>query len=317
MLTGGTIPLRTKTGCSMKCSYCVVPSIEKLILRPWDDVRRELEIILEAGLEDRVFMADGEFNLPSPSHAVELCHRISSEFGSSVKWTCYLEAGYVTSELLDAMSEAGCMCISLTVDSFSREARVGYIKGTKPEVAINSTRLCVQSGIHTNINLLFGGPNETLETATHTALVASEFNAQGVEASVTVGLRVYPNTPLSVMVTKNKYARYYKPCGRFNWLGLFCSPVPAKELALHILPTLPPSATVSYTNTKIAEDGARSFYQQIAVGANLLGRRRFEEAREHFTKIAVNAPTRLEPQLGLFKAKYGALKASRESIDPS
>jgi hypothetical protein len=296
----------------MKCSYCVVPGIEKLIIRTWDDIRKELDLILKAGLNGRVFIADGEFNLPSPQYAIALCRRISAEFGTAIRWACYLEAGYVTSELLDAMREAGCMCISLTVDSFSRDTRVGYIKVTKPETAMIATQLCLDAGIHTNINLLFGGPNESLETATNTAQVAKEFNQKGVAASVTVGLRVYPRTPLSIMVTKDKYSRYYKPCSRFNWLGLFCSPVPAKELALHILPILPPSSTVFYTNTKIVEDGERSFYHQIAIGAKLLGERNPEDATKHFAKVAANAPTRLEPQLGLLKAEYDLLRRSKE-----
>jgi hypothetical protein len=298
-LTGGTVPLRTKTGCSMKCSYCVVPSVERLILRPWKDIHKELDWILEAGLGDRVFIADGEFNLPSIQRAIELCHLISSEFGTDIKWTCYLEAGYITPELLGAMREAGCICISLTADSFSRETRIGYIKGTKPEVAIKATKDCLDSGIHTNLNLLFGGPNETLETAASTAKIAREFNRNGLEVSVTIGLRVYPNTPLSRMVTMNKYSRHFQPCSRFNWLGLFCSPVRAKELAAHILPSLPPSSTVLYTNAKTVEEQERSFYHQVTIGANLLVKGRLEEARAHFTKLAAVEPTYLEIQHGI------------------
>jgi radical SAM superfamily enzyme YgiQ (UPF0313 family) len=304
-LTGGTIPVRTKSGCSMKCSYCVVPSIERLILRPWSDIRDELRQIVGLGLGDRVFIADGEFNLPSIDRAVELCRYISSEFGTSIKWTCYLEAGYVTADLLNAMREAGCVGISLTVDSYSRATRIGFIKITKPDAAIKATQLCLDSGIHTDVNLLFGGPNETLESAVSSARIAKEFNRKGVAFSVTIGLRVYPNTPLSVMVTKERYRKYFRGSDQFSWLGMFCSDVSAKVLASRIVSVLAPSSTISYTNTKNLENAENADYHRIAVGANLLAKQRFSEAREHFAETVVGSSTSLASKLGMLKAQYG------------
>jgi radical SAM superfamily enzyme YgiQ (UPF0313 family) len=246
-LRGGSIPLRTKSGCSMKCSYCVVPSIEHLVLRPWSEIRSELQLIVDGKYEKSVFIADGEFNLPSVERAIDLCRKIKSEFGTAIQWACYLEAGYVTAELLTCMREAGCIFISLTVDSFSRETRIGFIKGTKPEVAIEAAELCLKSQIRTDINLLFGGPNETLVTAETSARIAKDFSVRGISISVSVGLRVYPGTPLFMMARKPKFAPYYTSSNEFDWLGVFCSPIPAKELTSHILQALPRSPAVVYT----------------------------------------------------------------------
>ena len=195
-MVGGTIPVRTKSGCSMVCSYCVIPYIEQLNFRSWEDIRAELQLIVDAGLEQRVFIADGEFNLPDNERAIRICENIHAAFGDSIQWRCYLEAGYITEELIAAMKKAGCIGISLTVDSFSKYPRKGYIKVKPPEAAIHGTQLCLNSGIHTQLNILFGGPYETLETIMETALVARDFNEQGAALAITIGLRVYPNTPL-------------------------------------------------------------------------------------------------------------------------
>jgi hypothetical protein len=308
-LIGGTIPIRTKSGCSMNCSYCVVPSIEKVNLRPWLDIRNELRLIVDAGLGDRVFIADGEFNLPSVEHAIDLCHRINAEFRDSVRWTCYLEAGYVTRELLCAMRSAGCVGISLTADAFASPSRIGLIKVTKPDIAVRAARLCLESGIQTDINLLFGGPNETLETAITTSRIAKQLNQEGATLTVTIGLRVYPNTPLSTMVKKDRYRPYFRACQQYDWLGLFCCPVPASELVHYIRSTLPPSETVSYCNTRTINERDDAFYHQVAIGADMLASRDFTEAKEHFVAIKSAAPTCVEAHLGLLKAEHGLLES--------
>lgn len=302
-MVGGTVPVRTKSGCSLRCTYCVVPSIEKLVLRPWGDIRRELQSVHDAGLGDRVFIADGEFNLPSVEHAVGLCRCIRDEFGSSINWRCYLEAGYVTPELLAAMAESGCVGISLTVDSLSDATRRGYAKGSRASVAFSAMELCLASGIQTRINLLFGGPNESLESALETAHTARDFNQRGIIVAVTIGLRVYPGTPFAKLVKLPHYALHYCPCKTVDWLGVFCSPVPANELVKHIKPVLPPPETIPYTNTVRRSD--KGFYHEVALGTNLLIECRFAEAEAYFQKLEQKYPERREPKLGILKARYG------------
>lgn len=302
-MVGGTVPLRTKSGCSLRCTYCVVPRIEKLVLRPWEDIRRELQRVRDAGLGERVFIADGEFNLPSVEHTIGLCRSIRNEFGSSINWRCYLEAGYVTSELLAAMAESGCVGISLTVDSLTGETRRGYAKGTSQSAAINAMELCLSSGIQTQINLLFGGPNETLESALETARIARGFNHRGIIVAVTIGLRVYPGTPFAKLVKLPRYAPHHRPCKSVDWLGVFCSPMSARELARHIMPILPPSETTPYTNTVRRSD--KGAYHEVALGTNLLVEGRFAEAEAYFKQLEQKYSERLEPRLGILKAQYG------------
>lgn len=310
-IAGGTIPIRTKVGCSLTCSYCVVPSIEFSAYRPWADICRELRSIVNAGLAHRVFVADGEFNLPSIDRATQLCKKIEGEFGDSIKWRCYLEGGYITEELLGAMASSGCIGISLTVDSFCKETRIGMIKRTPPEAVIQATELCLASAIHTQINLLFGGPNETRETADRSATSALEFNQSGVAVAVTIGLRVYPNTPLALMVKREKYFPFFAKSRRFEWLGMFCSPIPRRELTEHVQRILVPSNTIVYTQSPSGSE--RTFYERIAAGSTCLTEGRFKAATEYF-QLSGTERMRPEARLGLLKAKLGEIS---ESEDPS
>jgi hypothetical protein len=301
-MVGGTVPVRTKSGCSLRCTYCVVPWGEELVLRPWEDIRKELRSVVETGLGDRVFIADGEFNLPSVDHAIRLCKNIEAEFGTGLNWRCYLEAGYVTRELLAAMKASGCVGISLTVDSLCGPTRRGYAKGTSASTAIEAMERCLESGIHTQINLLFGGPNETLESALETARIARDFHDRGIVVAVTIGLRVYPRTPFARLVKLPRYAPYYRACKTVDWLGVFCSPMPARDLAPRVMELLPPSETIPYTNTVRRSD--KGFYQEVALGTNMLVEGRFQEAKVYFQSLQEKYPGRLEPELGALKAQY-------------
>jgi len=79
-ITGGSFPVRTKTGCSMACSYCVIPQIEPLSLRPILHVIQDITSLSKRGLGDRIFIADGEFNLPNQDRCLHICRAIKSSF---------------------------------------------------------------------------------------------------------------------------------------------------------------------------------------------------------------------------------------------
>jgi hypothetical protein len=269
-----------------------------------------LKAIVDCGLSDRVFIADGEFNLPSIERAIDICKAIVSEFGNSIKWRCYLEAGFITEELLNSMADAGCVGISLTVDSFSKEPRVGMIKRTPPAVVIQATEDCLASGINTQINLLFGGPNETVETAENTARKALEFNQRGAAVAVTVGLRVYPNTPLDLMVRREKYAGFYKRNSKFDWLGFFCSPTSPRELTEIVQHVLVPSETIVYTQNLPGSE--RHFYEKIAVASTCLTQGEIAEAIKNF-RSADSIEIRDEVRLGLLKAELASTVRERPS----
>ena len=300
-MVGGAIPVRTKSGCSLRCSYCVVPRIEPLSLRPWEDIRDELLLIAEADLHERVFIADGEFNLPSEQRAIDLCKKIHTQFRDRIRWRCYLSEKNITARLLDAMRKAGCVGLSVSADSLTDAPRRGLMKGCGSKVARGAISMCIESGIETGINLLFGGPNETVESAVEGAYIAREFNRQGSIISVTVGLRYYPGTPLEKIATIKKYAHFAKPCRQVPWLGVFCSPVPSKDLAQHISRILKPSDSIKYTHS--LGDDLQRFYKGVAQGTHMLTDGEFEKAGAFFADMCGKYSHRLEPKRGVLRAQ--------------
>lgn len=230
-VVGGTIPVRTKTGCSLRCSYCVVPFIEPLHERPLTNVIKELRQIASMGLGDRIFIADGEFNLPSKTRAIELCKEIHLNFGDTLQWRCYVCPSAVDEDLVKWMKKAGCIWVSLTVDAYDNAALRGMGKGHTEEQSIEATKLFLNYGIELNLNILFGGPGETTESIAKTLDRCKWAVEIGAHLSPIFGLRIYPGTPLYNQAMKLENKEFVKWGTKYPFLGHYCQPVNKNELS--------------------------------------------------------------------------------------
>lgn len=313
LLTGGTIPLRTKSGCSLGCTYCVVPRIEPLVLRPWEEIRDELVELVAAGLGRRLFIADGEFNLPSVERAIDLCRRMRAEFPGALEWDCYVEAGFVTRELVEAMREAGCIGISLTVDSASPGPRRLFAKGTPVAAVATGVELCLEADMPITVTMLFGGPGETLRTAEESANAARRWNERGARLSISVGLRIYPNTPLERLAARPEFAAFARSNSDLPWLGTFCSPIEAPELAQRVQDLLPPSPTTIYTATP--PNATVAYYRALAEAQSLQRNGLTDQAVAAYARLKTQHPGRPELELGLALAHQSANLVARRLVE--
>ena len=134
-LLGGTIPIRTKTGCTQMCSYCVVPQIEPLSLRKVADVLREIRVFVEMGGSDRIFFADGEFNLPSANRFRTILTSLAKNFGNNIGWFSYLHpVTKFDQQTVKLILKSGCRGVSVTIDSFSDPVLESMGKGFRCSV---------------------------------------------------------------------------------------------------------------------------------------------------------------------------------------
>lgn len=188
------LPVQTRRGCPLKCSYCSTPAIEGALIRKRapEKVVAWLARWRAAGFR-RVYFVDNVFNLPA-GYARDLCDRIAAA-GLDLHWRCILYPGRVETGLVQAMARAGC-----------REAALGFESGFQPildamrkrfrlEDVRRTSRLLADHGIGRMGFLLLGGPGETLESARRSLEFAEALNLEAVK--VTVGLRIYPHTGLA------------------------------------------------------------------------------------------------------------------------
>lgn len=188
------IPVQTRRGCALRCSYCSTPLIEGTILR-----KRSPERVVDwiaqwaaAGFT-HFFFVDNTFNLPN-RYAMEICRRIIAR-RLEMAWRCILYPGSVTGELVACMAAAGCTAVSLGFESGSAPVLRSLGKRFTPEEIRIASDLCAAHGIEQMGFLMLGGPGETRQTVEESLAFADSLRLDALQ--LTVGIRIYPGTALA------------------------------------------------------------------------------------------------------------------------
>ena len=218
------MPIQTRRGCPLDCSYCSTGVIEGRTVR-----RHSPEMIVEwiarwRRAEVRQFyFVDNTFNLP-PSYAKEICQRLIDQ-DLDMKWWSILYPKHVDKELVAYMARAGCEQVSLGFESGSERILKDMNKRFTLDEVRQISEALSERGIRRMGFLLLGGPGETSESVEQSLVFADSLKLDNLK--ITVGVRVYPYTPLAEkaieegMIASHHellFPRFYLAEGLENWL---------------------------------------------------------------------------------------------------
>lgn len=218
------IPLQTRRGCPMECSYCSTGSIEGKIRRKHSP-EAVVEMIgrhVKAGF-NKFYFTDNTFNIPS-SYAAEICHRLLA-LGLEISWMCILYPWDIKESLVRDMAKAGCREVSLGFESGSERILSNMNKKFTVKEIRRTSELLKKYGIRQMGFLLFGGPGETKSSVEKSLTFADSLPLDALK--ITVGIRIYPNTMLTKiavdegLISPNDdllYPRFYLTKGLEDWL---------------------------------------------------------------------------------------------------
>jgi len=193
------IPVQTRRGCPMRCSYCSTGAIEGTITR-----KRSPKNVVEwiAKMESRgvkkFYFVDNTFNLP-PSYAATLCKELASA-SLKLKWRCILYPYRLDESLVEAMAEAGCFEASVGFESTNEKILRGMNKRFRREDVAETCSLLKRHGIRRMGFLMLGGPGETRESVGESLSFADSLDLELIK--ITVGIRIYPGTALADQAQK-------------------------------------------------------------------------------------------------------------------
>jgi radical SAM superfamily enzyme YgiQ (UPF0313 family) len=188
------VPVQTRRGCPMRCSYCSTETIEGCVVRMRSPgmIVKWLAAYVDVGFT-RFQFVDNTFNLP-PAYALTLCsHLADAPFRTS--WRCILYPGKISERLVRAMSEAGCEEVSLGFESGCDTILKEMNKHFQGSDVRDAARMLSDHGIRTMGFLMLGGPGETKETAEESLQFVEKLDLSGLK--ITLGIRIYPNTKLA------------------------------------------------------------------------------------------------------------------------
>jgi radical SAM superfamily enzyme YgiQ (UPF0313 family) len=218
------VPVQTRRGCPMRCSYCSTETIEGHAIRKRspEQVVQWIARWVDAGFR-RFQFVDNTFNLP-PSYAFTLCSRLA-EAQHPIIWRSILYPGKLEEKLVKAIAKAGCREVSLGFESGCDEILNALNKHFRAKDVREAARMLSDCGIHTMGFLMLGGPGETRDSVEESLGFVSALNLDALK--ITIGIRIYPYTKLAKtavqhgLITKEDdllFPKFYMVRGLEGWL---------------------------------------------------------------------------------------------------
>jgi len=191
---GGLANIQSKRGCPFHCIYCTYPLIEgrKVRVREPIGVVREIQALVNRGL-DYLFFVDNNFNFPE-EQAEGICREIIRQ-KVPVRWTAYVNPGFMTDRLGEAMKRSGCAALEFGLDAAAPAQLDALGKNFSLPQIREAARICRERDIPFCFSLLLGGPKETRDTLEETLAQAEDLNPSAVICMT--GIRVFPGTRLA------------------------------------------------------------------------------------------------------------------------
>lgn len=193
-LAQGSLPgVQTQRGCPLRCVYCTYPVIEgkRSRFRSGEEIVAEFRRMAELGVQ-YVFIVDSVFNTRR-DHVVEICEALARA-QTGIEWECFLRPAGVDRAFLELMYAAGMRHVEFSCDSFSDPVLKTYGKSFKWADAERASLIAHEIGLRYSHFLIFGGPGETAASMEET--IARAVTLPGAYYFVTIGMRIYPETPL-------------------------------------------------------------------------------------------------------------------------
>lgn len=236
-LRGIPAAVRTKTGCPLRCAYCIDPvNMRVTDKRPVEHVLDDIDYYAgEYGLSS-FHIADAELNLPYEDHVLALCAGMRRRgLADRVSWRGYFNAVPCSDQLLDALVSAGCRAPSFAIDSFVPAGLRGHQKNFRAAQAHDLLARLLERKARPEVCLLLGQPGETAESLQANIGWMLHYADQGVQVAYSCGIRVYPNTPLYRQRLNQDYL-YTRPGPADSPLDprAYCEPFPPRELAAYV-----------------------------------------------------------------------------------
>lgn len=218
------MPVQTRRGCPLNCSYCSTAMIEGRIIRRHspEAIVRWIARWRKAGVH-RFYFVDNTFNLP-PSYAKEICRKII-DHGLNIRWWSILYPKHVDKELVGLMAGAGCEQVSMGFESGSER----ILKNMNKRFTLKEVRpisgMLSEHGIKRMGFLLLGSPGETRESVEESLVFADSLKLDTLK--ITAGVRIYPHTSLAkVAIDEGVISshddlllpRFYLAKGLADWL---------------------------------------------------------------------------------------------------
>ncbi len=162
------LPMMTSRGCSLHCTFCLVPRLDgaDFRARKMKNVVNELEWIKEHYKPDYITFNDDIFTY-NKERVFDFCSEIKTR-KIKLPWDCQTRADCVSKEMLSKMKDSNCQLVSFGVESGCQKILDAMKKGITVKQNETAIRWAKEIGLSVAVSLMVGYPGETSESLKET-----------------------------------------------------------------------------------------------------------------------------------------------------
>jgi radical SAM superfamily enzyme YgiQ (UPF0313 family) len=192
------IEMSTARGCPGNCSYCASKVIwnHKIRMISSGRICRLLKDIAEKHYdpEINVYFQDATFVFPEAR--LLSCDEEIKKNGLTINWSGFARLNDLNKRVITLMRKSGCSTITIGIENPSPKISKLMRKPYKAENAINILKMCINAGIQTRVNLMWGWPGESFDDFCFLMEYAFKLIDLGILVEGIGKLLIYPGTEL-------------------------------------------------------------------------------------------------------------------------
>ncbi len=186
-------PVLSSRGCPFSCKYyCAYPIFAgaKVRYRDVDKLIEELDYLRNTYNAQAILFRDPTFTL-NKKRIEELCDKMI-EKKYNYLWACETHPTCLTTQLIDKMKAAGCVAITIGVESRTEDVLVkSHRFDTKEEKLIEMINYCEKNNVKIMAGYIFGNLNDTISSIKNTINYAKLINTSYAQFTISTP---YPGT---------------------------------------------------------------------------------------------------------------------------
>ncbi len=190
----GMVNLQTKRGCPYNCHYCSYPILEgsRLRIKEPEMVVDEIKKLKEVFGVDTIFITDSVFNDPF-GHYLILAEEIVKH-KLNIRWYGFFRPCGIGSKELNLLKRSGLCAMEVGTDAACDSTLAAINKQFAFGDVIEFNQACIKEKIPVAHYIIFGGPDETMNT-----VIEGLKNIQKLDNCVVFafcGIRLHPDTEI-------------------------------------------------------------------------------------------------------------------------
>ncbi|MDY6833748.1 MAG: radical SAM protein [Chloroflexota bacterium] len=225
--------LITSRGCPNKCTFCWRMTGRGIRFRSVEKILEEVEYLKSNYDIDSMFLLDEAINA-SEKRLGEVCKGfIDSKV--DLPWISHARADRVNPDILNLMKEAGCIWLSVGIESGSKEMLEQMGKNVTPEQNKMAITLIKQAGIKITTSMMLGMPGETQNTVDQSIALLAETKPEAFLFGITTpfpGCDLYymPEVQNQILERYGSKDKYFQALGDVHRLTINLTSFSDKEL---------------------------------------------------------------------------------------